>query len=61
MWKTIISYVALEDFYLLFERLSPRGVWILSAMGVSVIGQANNALGRISKWTKKANVVLDSK
>ncbi|MDA0322983.1 MAG: trimethylamine corrinoid protein 2 [Verrucomicrobia bacterium] len=45
--------VPLEDLDRLFEVLSPQGVWISSVPGVSSQQEAEAALHKIAKWTKR--------
>ncbi len=42
-----------DDLNLLFENLSPKGVWISSVSGISNKQEAEAALRKIVKWTKK--------
>jgi hypothetical protein len=51
--KALEVAVPLDDLDLLFESLSPEGVWISAIPGVSTPEQAEAALRRIATWTKR--------
>ena len=48
-----IGAIPAKDLDLLFESLAPRGVWISSVSGMSNEQEAEAALHKIAKWTKK--------
>ena len=48
-----ILSVPAEDLSHLFEALSPEGVWISSVSGISDQQEAEAALRKISRWTKR--------
>lgn len=48
-----ILSVPAKDMALLFEALSPEGVWISSISGISNQQEAGGILRKIARWTKK--------
>ena len=48
-----IGAIPAEDLDRLFESLDPRGAWISSVSGISNEQEAEAALHKIAKWTKK--------
>ena len=51
--KAFCLAVPAKDLNLLFEVLDPEGVWISSVSGISNQQEAEAALHKIAKWTKK--------
>jgi len=51
--KAFCLSLPVKDLNLLFDTLDPRGVWISSVSGISNEQEAEEALHKIAKWTKK--------
>jgi hypothetical protein len=51
--KSFCLSLPASDLDLLFQSLKPEGVWISSVSGISNREEANTALAKIAKWTRK--------